>query len=113
MNAALDPPDPADPPDPDRGMLFGTHHPSRAGVRVTAVLDKLLKFWLEKQAHPDNIRRDMVRENTQSLEDLENNTADIKEFTNFEADKASETYSKVTYPHSQDPDNVFSGEEIA
>ena len=46
-------------------------------------------------------------------EDLENNTSDIKEFTNFEADKASETYSKVTYPHSQDADTVFSGNELA
>ena len=37
-------PDPADPPDlPDlgHGLLFGTYHPSRAGVRMTVVLNKL------------------------------------------------------------------------
>ena len=30
-----------DPPDPSHGLLFGTYHPSRAGVRMTVVLNKL------------------------------------------------------------------------
>ena len=41
MNTEADPADPPDPPDPDRGLLLGTYQPSRAGVRMTVVLNKL------------------------------------------------------------------------
>ena len=34
---------PADPADPDRGLLLGTYQPSRAVVRMTAVLTNSLK----------------------------------------------------------------------
>ena len=37
----LDPPDPPDPPDPVRELLLGTYQPSRAGVEMTEVLNKL------------------------------------------------------------------------
>ena len=37
-------PDRPDLPDSGHGLLFGTYHPSRAGVRMTVVLNKLLQI---------------------------------------------------------------------
>ena len=41
MDTAPDPADLPDLPDPVRRLLLGTYHLSRAGVRMTAVLNKL------------------------------------------------------------------------
>ena len=48
MNTPPDPPDPADPADPVRELLFGTYQPSRAGVEMTEVLNKLPQI-----SHPE------------------------------------------------------------
>ena len=55
MNTAADPPDPSDPSDPVRELLLETYQPSRAGVEMTAVLNKLPQmicvFWKNKKSN--------------------------------------------------------------
>ena len=54
MNTGPDPPDPPDPSDPVRELLLETYQPSRAGVEMTAVLNKL----------PQIIRNSKVEDHT-------------------------------------------------
>ena len=59
MNTGLDPADPPDPPDTVRERLLETYQPSRAGVEMTEVLNKLpqinvtyCNFFMEPQKGP-------------------------------------------------------------